>query len=256
VAVVVRHSHSLLDAVEAIARYLHVHSPALSLRLELDDDLVKVVYTMTEPGLGAMAQGYELSLANGALILDLLGGTATRPASMHFAHSRVGPLSSYQEAFGCPVHFDQPWNGFLLAAEVGSRPIDAADPETRRIARAYLDSYMPPGLQVSGQVAEIIRRLLPTGACTAEAVADQLALHPRTLQRRLSEEGHTYHDLRENVRRELALDYLGSPGLALTQVAGLLGYAEQSALNRSCQRWFGQTPRQVRRSRTARSALS
>jgi methylphosphotriester-DNA--protein-cysteine methyltransferase len=40
--------------------------------------------------------------------------------------------------------------------------------------------------------------------------------------------------------------YLAEPGLYLSQIAVLLGYSEQSALNRSCRRWFGKTPRQYR----------
>lgn len=44
----------------------------------------------------------------------------------------------------------------------------------------------------------------------------------------------------------LAAKYLAQPGFQLVQVAGLLGYTEQSALNRSCRRWFGTTPRQYR----------
>jgi AraC-like DNA-binding protein len=47
-------------------------------------------------------------------------------------------------------------------------------------------------------------------------------------------------------RRAQAERYLAEPGLHLGQIAGLLGYTEQSALNRSCRRWFGKTPRQYR----------
>jgi AraC-like DNA-binding protein len=45
-------------------------------------------------------------------------------------------------------------------------------------------------------------------------------------------------------RRAQAARYLAVPGLHLNQIAGLLGYTEQSAFNRSCRRWFGKTPRQ------------
>lgn len=90
------------------------------------------------------------------------------------------------------------------------------------------------------------RRLLPTGQCSAEAIADQLDMHPRTLQRRLAAEGLRCHDLIERERRAQAARYLAQPGLYLSQIAVLLGYSEQSALNRSCRRWFGMTPRQYR----------
>ena len=55
------------------------------------------------------------------------------------------------------------------------------------------------------------------------------------------------HDLIEQERRALATRYLAEPGLHLNQIAGLLGYTEQSTLNHSCRRWFGKTPRQYQR---------
>ena len=127
-----------------------------------------------------------------------------------------------------------------------------ADPETRRIATKYLEStYLPSTAALSERVAELTRRLLPTGQCSADAIADQLALHPRTLQRQLAAEGVRCHDIIDGERRAHAARYLAVPGLHLQQIAGLLGYSEQSALNRSCRRWFGQTPRQYRASRSA-----
>jgi AraC-like DNA-binding protein len=100
-------------------------------------------------------------------------------------------------------------------------------------------------------VAERARQLLPIGQCSVEAIADQLAMHPRTLQRRLATEGMSCQDVIDRERRTLAARYLGEPRLHLGQVAGLLGYTEQSALNRSCRRWFGKTPREYRTERTS-----
>jgi AraC-like DNA-binding protein len=34
--------------------------------------------------------------------------------------------------------------------------------------------------------------------------------------------------------------------MPFSQIAGLLGYSEQSAFNRACRLWFGKTPRQYR----------
>ena len=119
--------------------------------------------------------------------------------------------------------------------------------ETRRIAAKYLESnYVPRTASLSEHVAELTRRLLPTGQCSVDAIANQLAMHPRSLRRRLVAEGVRCQDLIERERRALAARYLAEPGLHLGQIAGLLGYAEQSTLNRSYRRWFGKTPRQYR----------
>ena len=78
-------------------------------------------------------------------------------------------------------------------------------------------------------------------------VADLLALHPRTLQRHLAAENTTFEALREEARREAALHYLRETRIPLGQLADVLGFSEQSAMTRSCRRWFGMPPTEIRR---------
>ena len=186
-------------------------------------------------------------MGNAVRIISLLSGTGTGPSVVSFLHDQVGPDASYAEGLGCEVRFGQPWCGFEVPAELAARPIDRADPETNRIATMYLESvYVPSSATLSERVAELARRLLPTGHCTVDEIADQLAVGARTLQRRRGEEGVSCQDLIDRERRNLAAKHLADPRLQLGQVARLLGYAEQSTLNRSCRRWFGKTPRQYR----------
>ena len=72
-----------------------------------------------------------------------------------------------------------------------------------------------------------------------------MAMHPRTLQRRLEREGETFDRIRDRIRREKAEYYLYKTNAPLAQVAGIIGYSEESIFTRSCQRWFGLSPRQT-----------
>jgi AraC-like DNA-binding protein len=186
-------------------------------------------------------------MANAVHMIRLLGGPEARPSAISFLHEQHGLDAAYSEALGCPVRFGQTWCGFEVPHRLTGRPIESADPETRRIATKYLEAhYLPSTATLSERVAELARRLLPTGQCSAEVISDQLAMHPRTLQRHLASEGVRCQDIIERERRDQAARYLAEPRLHLSQIAGLIGYAEQSALNRSCRRWFGKTPRQYR----------
>ena len=249
IAVIARNAQTVQDGMAAIARYLYVHSPALRLAVEPQapgSDL-RFTYEVTELTLAQLRQGYELSMANAARMIRLLGGPEATPSAVSFVHGQMGSDDAYRDALGCPVRFEQSWCGFELPPGLAARTIVSAHPETRRIATMYLESQYPPNTAtLSDRVSELARRLLPTGQCTADAIAEQLSIHPRTLRRRLADEGVRAHDLIENERRAQAATYLAEPGLHLSQIAGLLGYAEQSTLNRSCRRWFGQTPRQYR----------
>jgi AraC-like DNA-binding protein len=71
----------------------------------------------------------------------------------------------------------------------------------------------------------------------------------RTLERRLSEEGTTYRDLVEGLRRGLAEQFLVEPRVAIAEVAFLLGFSEASAFHRAFKRWTGKTPTDYRRAR-------
>jgi AraC-like DNA-binding protein len=194
-----------------------------------------------------MRQGYELSMANVVRIIQLLGGPGAGPSTVSFLHERVGPENAYDKTLGCEVRFAQPWCGFELPAELAARPIQSAHPETKRIATMYLESrFLPRTTPLTERVAELARRLLPTGHCDMRTISAELNMHPRTLQRRLAEEGARCQEVIDRVRRDQTVRYLAEPDLHLSQIAGMLGYAEQSALNRSCRRWFGKTPRQCR----------
>jgi AraC-like DNA-binding protein len=249
IAVIARNAQTLQEGLASIARFLYVHSPALKLAVESPGggaDL-KFTYEVTELTLPDLRQGYELSMANGVRMIRLLGGPDARPSAISFLHEQMGSDAAYAEALGCPVRFGQGWCGFELPVALAGRTIDSADPETRRIATKYLEAnYLPSTATLSERVAELARRLIPTGHCSADAIADQLRMHPRTLQRRLADEGARCQDVIERERRDQAARYLAEPGLQLSQIASLLGYAEQSTLSRSCRRWFGKTPRQYR----------
>lgn len=249
VAVIARNAETVQDGMGAVARYLYVHSPGLKLALEPHGagTNLRFTYEMVEPHVPDMRQGYELSMANASQIIRLLGGPEARLGAVSFLHDRQGPAASYDEALGCPVQFGQTWCGFVVAADLAARPIDSADPETRRIATKYLEAnYLPASAGMAERVAELARRLLPTGQCTADAIADQLGMHVRTLRRHLTADGIGCHEVIDRERRAQAARYLAEPRLQISQVAALLGYAEQSTLNRSCRRWFGMTPRQYR----------
>lgn len=249
VAVIARNAQTMLTGLEMIGRYLYVHSPALKLTIgpaAAQADL-RFTYEVTEPGLEYPIQGYELSMAIVARIIRMLGGPDAQASAVCFMHPQQGTDTAYRQALTSPVHFQQSWCGFEITRSLADRPIESADPETRRIAAKYLDSnYLPRSTALSDRVTELVRRLLPTGQCSVDTVAGQLAMHPRSLQRRLADEGVRCQDLIDTQRRALAAAYLAEPELPFSQIAGLLGYAEQSVLNRSCRRWFGMTPKQYR----------
>jgi AraC-like DNA-binding protein len=101
-------------------------------------------------------------------------------------------------------------------------------------------------VDILDDVKAVIERELDHGAPTIGIVARALATSPRTLQRRLGDDGTSFRAAVEAVRADLARGYLRDPGLDLGDVATRLGYAEVSAFLRAFKRWTGTTPSQFR----------
>jgi AraC-like DNA-binding protein len=255
VAVIARNSDTVLDAFVAIGRYLHLHSPALHLTVAgpgdpgFRADSVTLQFAIEESGLPDLPQSYELSIANGNRIGRLLAGDDMRPRAVAFRHDRLGPQEAYDATFDAPVLFGQDWCGWQIDARFGRRPVDRADPETRRIVARYLDTSFGEGDELAPHVSTLVRRLLPTGTCSADAVARHLGVHARTMQRHLANEQTSFAGIVDDERKRQAARLLGNPGFQLGQIAGILGYTEQSTFNRSFRRWYGTTPRAFRRNR-------
>jgi AraC-like DNA-binding protein len=101
-----------------------------------------------------------------------------------------------------------------------------------------LDEYGPVGRRVVNVMANRVKGAAPT----IDAVAMELAISTRSIQRALQEEGTSYQLLLDDVRRELAIRHLAVPGTSATQVAFLTGFSEPSAFARAFRRWTGSTP--------------
>lgn len=254
IAAIALNCTTVLGAFTEIGGYLHLHSPALHLSVAQPGEpgfragSTTFRFAIEERGLPYVPQNHELSLANGNRIGRLLAGDDMRPRLVAFRHLRIGPAASYEATFGAPVLFDQDWCGIEITDRDAHRPVDDADPATRRILARYLETAHRPGTDLAPRVAELVRRLLPTGTCTADAVAGHLGLHPRTLQRRLAGEGTSFAAILDRERSHQAARLLANPGLRLRRIAGLLGYTEQSTFNRAFRRWHATTPLEFRRS--------
>ncbi len=247
-SVIARSAATVGEAISSIGRYLYLHCPAISIHISKGNDRINFEFVIDDEKEGGYrGQIYELSLSNSIQVLSLLCGDSFRPTSVHFKHPQLASSDIYEDVFNCKPYFKHHWCGFYLSAHYFDTPLTSADHQTWQMAERYLASLRPPNTSsLSDKVIQLIGALLPTGHCSGEVVASYLSLHQRTLQRRLALEGVTYEQLLNEERKRIAQKYLLEPNLVLSQIAGLLGYSEQSAFNRACRHWFGITPKAYR----------
>jgi AraC-like DNA-binding protein len=96
------------------------------------------------------------------------------------------------------------------------------------------------------RIRDLLRAALPASPSLDE-VADRLHLSPRTLHRRLEEEGASFRGIKDALRRDLALARLAKSRDSVAKIANDLGYADPSAFYRACVEWTGLSPAHYRR---------
>ena len=179
-------------------------------------------------------------------IMTLLSEGRCHLRQVSFPHAPLASEHTYHARFDARLSFQAD----AAALVVASRDLDLAlserNLELHDLATSYLEGQVEKGSHpITAQVRHAIEALLGTGTCSYRQVASALHISPRTLQRRLADEGTTFEVLKDETRHDLAQRYLSQPDVPIAQVSALLDYSEQSALGRSCRRWFNAQPRSV-----------
>lgn len=232
VALILREQPSMRGAIEALIRYVPVHSDANHIALEEAGDLAILSLVLTYPSPGTCRQAAELGMAQQVRIFRQFLGERWRPLGMTFVHASPESLVSHHRVFGANVQFDQPSNALTFArADLDARNPNA-DPEMARVIRHYIDGLIGAApMGISERVLELVTELLPTGHCSILLVSRQAGVDPRTLQRRLAEVGVSFHDVVQRARMGLASQYIEGGNLPLVEVADLLGFSALSAFS-------------------------
>jgi len=246
---VMRHAATLGAALKYVADHSHAHSPAVRVRMELDRAKRRLLvgHDILVDRLPIKRQMIEQFLLLAQLNALEISGSKARVREARFRFQPLSSLSAYRHYFGCDVRFDQSVDGVVFHESDLERPNKAADPELLAKAKSFIDTHFsrlePP---MRARVRALIVQLIETRDCSKERVAAELHVHPRTLHRRLNDEGTCFEEVKDGVRRDIALGYLRATSLSVQRIAEKVGYAEHSVLTRSCSRWFAASPRAIR----------
>lgn len=250
-AIAVESAQTMGDALDCASRFLFVHSPALSVEQVADPEGARGVVGLRYGSRDAETippQSIDLGLGLLHRVVGLLRAGPYGLRAAHLPHAPLAPVSRYTAFFGSDVLFDRPHAVLRVPAELAATPVRGGDEMLHGIAVEFLESHFPePGRLVAPRVRAALAQSLGTSPARVDAVARLLRLHPRTLQRYLATEGTTFAAILDDVRRDTAHRLLTRTDLPLSQVAAMVGLAEQSALTRAARRWFGAPPREVRR---------
>ena len=102
----------------------------------------------------------------------------------------------------------------------------------------------------SSLTVQIMRRLdnqPPADWPSLEQLAEDMNVSTSTLRRRLESEGQLYQEIKDQIRRDMAINLLDGTGLSVMEIGAELGFAETSAFHRAFKKWTGANPGEYRR---------
>ncbi len=242
----IRHAPSLREALRCLADHIQAWNGELRLCLETLPDDGRAFLMLQAPA--QQGQDTEQALALLRQVIGSISNGQVRSSGAWLAHEPLATPVAYRAQFGSAPRFGQAVSGLFLDGQDLDQPLPGSDAGRYETAVRLLAQQFPAlPRRMSPRVRLIVAHLLAAGACTHDRVAASLGLHPRTLQRRLREEGGSFETIKDQVRRDVALRHLGLSNVSLVQMTEILGYSETSVLTRSCQRWFSASPRQLRK---------
>jgi AraC-like DNA-binding protein len=177
-----------------------------------------------------------------------LAGRPLAPRRLAFAHAGDADPAEYERVLGMAPTFGAPAHVACFDAALLAMPVPNADAGMYPVLQQHADRLLREREDqrerhgIVAQVRAAVIRNLAQDRVRLASIAAELAMSPRTLQRKLADAGASFQQVLDAARYALAQDYLRQRGLSLADIAFLLGYQEQSAFTHAFREWSGVNP--------------
>jgi AraC-like DNA-binding protein len=151
--------------------------------------------------------------------------------------------------FPCRHKFSQTYNRVIFSKKFLSLPIIQDSETLTHFLHNAPESLLTQFRSDESISAHVKRLLLHRNGMVVELdnmsfedVASELNMTTHTIRRRLKEEGNSFQEIKDSIRREQALTLLENNSLTLLSISEKLGFSETAAFNRAFKKWTGFTP--------------
>jgi AraC-like DNA-binding protein len=241
------------EALDRLTRFLSLFLQGETITLERSPEEARLVLTQSSPKRLGRELSAESTIAKIIVAFRALteGGATWAPSLVTFTHHAPADVEPHAKLFRCPVRFGAPRTEIVISAETLERQLAKADPNLSTFFERHAEEMlkrMGARADATAKVRRAVAEALHGGDVSEAQVSKRLGWSERTLRRRLGEEGSSFRQVLDDVRRELAQGWLSESQMAIGEVAFLLGFSESSNFHRAFKRWTGQTPDEFRRS--------
>ncbi|WP_319544888.1 AraC family transcriptional regulator [Ruegeria conchae] len=249
-AYISKYSRDLKQVLENTTRFHGIIDPALAFSLRVSGNSASLEAEWKDPSFSRYHRRTEFLLFASIARMRALTQVKLYPIEIRFQHSVGRHADTFQKIGGFPVKFEAERLEVILSLPSLETPIPTYDPSLRAHLLEYGERLLAEGGKPKqknrAQIEGLITRSMPGGIVQADEAASQLGLSPRTLARRLADEGTSYREIVEDLRCDLAQTFIKN-GINLAEISYSLGYSDQAAFSTAFKRWTGQAPTAFRK---------
>lgn len=246
-------SESLKDALERIVRFSRTVTDAAEVSLEQEPDGYKLKMVSLASERVPAEESVDAFVATIIYLLRQLCQEDINPQQVSLQRCAPPEAERYRDFFQSPVVFDATENAIRFSKATIEAKLPTANSELAQINDRAMTSYLSrfDKEDIVAQVRSILLDQLAEGTASQENVADTLNMSQRSLQRRLKDVDTCYASVLDDIREDLACQYLKQSKIPLISITYLLGFSDPSNFNRAFKRWKGMSPSQYRKDNTA-----
>jgi AraC-like DNA-binding protein len=251
-------SRDLREALRVLARYGATRNDAMAWTC-IDTRSGMTMQAAERADLGRV-RGFVIDTVLGAILRMIETAVGQVPAGLRIALPLPVPAwrDQYQRFGVAEVRFDQPAFAFHFDRRDLALPCIGADAKAHAGACRECEEALADvgGASMAQRVAGLLASVSDGGYPRMAEIAARCGISPRTLIRRLHEDGATFQALLDAARKQRALWMLLHTAEPVEEIAARLGYLDTSNFSRTVRRWFGVTPRDLREARVDQPAAA
>lgn len=154
-------------------------------------------------------------------------------------------IFEYEQVFKCPLQFNNSMNALVFSKEQLRTPIKQPNRDLMELFEGHARVILEKFLNIESHCKKTTRLIMDSlkgEVPTINTIAKRMAMSVRNLQLKLKEEGASFRELLDTIRKDLSIEYLKDRSMSITEVSYLLGFSEPSAFHRSFKRWTDSGP--------------
>jgi len=241
------HSANFRDALAKLGRYKRLSCPE-EVIVDINGAEASVAFRWL------LADGNLPDLLADAMFASALAmarrgsGIEIKPRRVELTR-RASNRTMFARHYGCEIVFDAPQDVIVFDTAALALPFVTHNADLLAAVLPQLDAGIAELSRTqtfSDQVEAVIARSMRGQRPSVDALAHEMGISSRTLQRKLAVDGTTYQQLLDRVRNRIARRLLGSTDLGAGEIAWFLGFEEVNSFSRAFNQWEGVTPQRWR----------